>query len=183
MSVLPDAKPAAPVDFPQWAEHLAASDLPEPLRLDHAVTLRWYLGYCRRHRLSISFDSARAFIADVQRERQPAAEQLEQWKEALRWFFRQAGETARGDTPGPRSAAVPPGGDWTEAVRRMLRLRHYSYRTEQTYVDWAARLVRFHGGRPPEDLGEGAIKSYLDHLAVRRRVSASTQRQALHPVR
>ena len=48
---LPDAKSSLPVDFPHWAEHLAASDLPEPLRLGHALTLRWYLGYCRRHKL------------------------------------------------------------------------------------------------------------------------------------
>lgn len=180
MSVPADAKPTSPVDFPQWAEHLAASDLPEALRLGHAVTLRWYFGYCRRHHLPTSFDSARAFIADVQRERQPSAAQVEPWREALRWFFRQAREAARGDAPKPRPAAIPPGGDWTEAVRRMLRLRHYSYRTEQTYLDWATRLVRFHGGRPPEDLDEGAIKGFLDHLAVRQRVSAGTQRQALN---
>lgn len=169
------------VHFPQWAEHLAAADdLPEPLRLGHAVTLRWYFAYCRRQQRATSFDSARAFLADIEQERQPAPAQLEQWKEALRWFFRQARAAGRGDAPSPRSAAVPPGDGWPEAVQRMLRLRHYSYRTEQTYLDWAARLVRFHGGRPPEELEEGAIKAFLDHLAVRQGVSAGTQRQALN---
>jgi len=179
MSAFSDAKLAAAVHFPQWAEHLAAADdLPEPLRLGHAVTLRWYFAYCRRQQRATSFDSARAFLADIEQARQPAPAQLEQWKEALRWFFRQARAAGRGVAPSPRSAAVPPGDGWPEAVRRMLRLRHYSYRTEQTYLDWAARLVRFHGGRPLERAGGAEVRAFLSRLAVEERVGVATQNQA-----
>jgi len=176
MKELSDTKSALPVEFPHWADDLAASDLPEPVRLGHAVTLRWYLGYCRSHKLPTSFDSARAFIAAVQQERQPESAQLEQWREALRWFFRQARLAGRAYRP----QGTAPAGNWPEAVRRMLRLRHYSFRTEQTYLEWVERLIRFHKGRPPEELDEVALKEFLDHLAVRRQVSASTQRQALN---
>jgi integron integrase len=64
-------------------------------------------------------------------------------------------------------------------VRDILRTRHYSPRTEKTYIDWMSRFVRFHGRRPPEEMGAPEIVAFLTHLAVDRHVSAATQRQAL----
>ncbi|MCA9727756.1 MAG: integron integrase [Candidatus Eisenbacteria bacterium] len=66
-----------------------------------------------------------------------------------------------------------------DAVRAALRIRHYSRRTEQTYVRWVRRFVIFHGKRHPRELGEREITAFLSDLAVRRNVSASTQNQAL----
>ncbi len=66
-----------------------------------------------------------------------------------------------------------------EAVRQAMRVRHYSYRTEQTYVDWVRRFIHFHGARHPKDMGAGEINTFLSHLAVAGHVSASTQNQAL----
>jgi len=63
-------------------------------------------------------------------------------------------------------------------VRDRIRLKHYSIRTEDTYVDWARRFILFHGKRHPRDLGAGEVESFLTHLAVNGRVSASTQNQA-----
>ena len=65
------------------------------------------------------------------------------------------------------------------AVRLELRTRHYSRRTEQAYVAWIRRYVRHHGGRHPRELDEPEVRAYLAHLAVERKVSASTQSQAL----
>ena len=67
-----------------------------------------------------------------------------------------------------------------EQVRLALRRRHYSHRTEEAYVGWMRRYIAFHGLRHPRDLGEADITAYLSHLAVRERVSASTQNQALN---
>ncbi len=64
-------------------------------------------------------------------------------------------------------------------LRRALRLRHYSRRTEQAYVHWVRRFVVYHRMRHPAELGEAEISDFLTDLAVRRRVSASTQNQAL----
>lgn len=66
-----------------------------------------------------------------------------------------------------------------DRVRDAIRTRHYSYRTEQAYVYWVKDFVRFHGLRHPERMGEVEIARFLSHLAVRRRVAASTQNQAL----
>ena len=71
-----------------------------------------------------------------------------------------------------------------DAVRAAARTRHLSYRTEQAYVRWAERFVRFHAGRAgrfvhPRELREPAVEAFLNHLANDRDVAASTQTQAL----
>lgn len=66
-----------------------------------------------------------------------------------------------------------------DRVREALRLRHYSYRTEQQYVAWIRRFILFHGKRHPIQMGEAEITAFLTHLATERDVSASTQAQAL----
>ena len=66
-------------------------------------------------------------------------------------------------------------------VTTEIRARHYSYRTEQTYLDWVRRFIAFHGYRDPSQLEvASAVKAYLDYLAIEREVSASTQNQALN---
>jgi integron integrase len=63
-------------------------------------------------------------------------------------------------------------------VRDAIRLRHYSLRTEDTYVHWIRRFIVFHGKRHPQDMGADEVQSFLTHLAVERRVAAATQNQA-----
>ncbi|NWG08618.1 MAG: integron integrase [Chloroflexi bacterium] len=63
-----------------------------------------------------------------------------------------------------------------------IRLKHYSYRTEQTYKEWVKRYILFHGKRHPRELGVENIQAYLSHLAVEKNVSASTQNQALSAI-
>ena len=65
------------------------------------------------------------------------------------------------------------------SLRANLRLRHFSPRTEEAYVSWVRRFVRFHGLRHPGESGEGEVVAFLTHLSVERRVAASTQAQAL----
>jgi integron integrase len=59
-----------------------------------------------------------------------------------------------------------------------MRARRYSRRTEQAYVDWVRRFILFHGKRHPRELGEEEIVEFLSDLAVKRKVSTSTQNQA-----
>ena len=66
-----------------------------------------------------------------------------------------------------------------DRVRRALRARHYSPRTEQAYVRWIVRFVVHHGKRHPRELGAAEVTAFLTHLATERKVSASTQSQAL----
>jgi len=66
-----------------------------------------------------------------------------------------------------------------EQMRQVLRVRHYSYRTEATYCDWVRRFILFHGKRHPMEMGAEEITAFLSHLAVEGNVAASTQNQAL----
>jgi integron integrase len=84
---------------------------------------------------------------------------------------------------GPADGHASPGTErpatLREAVRRAIRLRHLSPRTEEAYVHWIRRFVEHHGGRSPAGLGAAHVTAFLTALAVRDRVSASSQNQAL----
>jgi hypothetical protein len=66
-----------------------------------------------------------------------------------------------------------------DQLREKIRVKHYSFRTEQAYVDWTKRFIRFHHMRHPSDMGPGEVEQFLNHLAIERNVTASTQNQAL----
>jgi len=74
------------------------------------------------------------------------------------------------------SAPSPP--RLLDQVRARIRVKHYSIRTEDTYVDWIKRFVLHFGKRPPRELGARHVEAFLSDLAVTRRVAASTQNQA-----
>ena len=64
-------------------------------------------------------------------------------------------------------------------MRATIRLRQFSPRTEEAYVGWVKRFVRYHGLVPPTELGERDVLAFLTHLAVERKVAPSTLAQAL----
>lgn len=66
-----------------------------------------------------------------------------------------------------------------DQVRDVICLRHYAYRTEETYVQWIRRYILFHNKRHPKEMSKVEIEAFLTHLAVEGQVSASTQNQAL----
>jgi site-specific recombinase XerD len=66
-----------------------------------------------------------------------------------------------------------------DEMRRCIRARHYSIRTEQQYVHWVRQFIHFHGLRHPRELGGAEVEAYLTFLAAERGVSASTHKQAL----
>jgi integron integrase len=66
-----------------------------------------------------------------------------------------------------------------EKLREELAVRHYARRTAGTYEQWVRRFLRFHGLRPPREMGQEEINAFLSHLAVEQGVSASSQTQAL----
>lgn len=67
-----------------------------------------------------------------------------------------------------------------EQVREAIRVRHYSIRTERTYIEWTRRFILFHRKRHPKEMGEAEVAAFLTYLAVDRKVAASTQNQALN---
>ena len=70
----------------------------------------------------------------------------------------------------------------SDGLRAALHTRHYSRRTEQAYGHWVTRFLHFHQGRHPAEMAEPEINRFLTHLALKDKVSASTQNQALAAV-
>jgi integron integrase len=69
-----------------------------------------------------------------------------------------------------------------DQVRDLIRVKHYSIRTERTYLDWIKRYILFHDKRHPKDMGASEVTAFLTHLAVVGQVSSSTQNQALSAI-
>ena len=66
-----------------------------------------------------------------------------------------------------------------EQVGDAIKALHYSSRTGETYAYWVKQFIFFHNKRHPAEMGEPEINAFLTHLALKERVSASTQNQAL----
>lgn len=131
-------------------------------------------------------DQVRRFCEDLERAGR-AEWQVRQAEQALRIYFvnfRRRTDWARAAAAGahaaPKAANEAPA--LLERLRQRLRTRHYSYRTEQSYADWARRFLAYlveRQGTPHPRVDSEALRDFLTHLAVRQRASASTQNQAM----
>ena len=166
--------------FANWREALHQSGLSSAIQTVYAMAVQAYLDYCAHNAISVTTDSARAFMDDV--TRRGVARQPELWKEGLNWFFREGRQhtsVAQGVVPHLHQAdtgAVA----WEQRLIERLRIQHYAWRTEQTYREWAWRLADFVRPRELETVTDEDFKAFLSELAVKGRVSRSTQKQALN---
>lgn len=69
-----------------------------------------------------------------------------------------------------------------EIVRDKIRIKHYSYSTEKSYVSWIKRYILFHNKKHPIEMGKMEIEEFLTNLAVAKKVSAGTQNQAFSAI-
>ena len=88
----------------------------------------------------------------------------------------------RQDSTADKNRNAPTGARLMDRVRQKLRVKHYSHRTERSYVNWIVRFLKFHRRegvwRHPAEMGRPEIEEFLTHLAIDARVAASTQNQA-----
>jgi Phage integrase, N-terminal SAM-like domain len=66
-----------------------------------------------------------------------------------------------------------------DQVRELIRIRHYSGRTEAAYVQWIRRFILFHGKRHPSEMGAPELTAFLSDLAIRRNVQPAFDRSAI----
>ena len=193
------------VHFPNWSTALESDlALSDRERLAFQITIRWFLGFCKKRGRAADFEQAKAFIVLAQEQKAANEWVVERWREAIRWFFRSARKAAAeipqravsntGAAPvmakpvshGPRGPASQPARmeasepEWKLQCVRGVRIRSFSYHTEKAYLQHMERFARYWQTNDPAALGENEIKLYLDHLAVKGRVSGGTQRQALN---
>lgn len=134
-------------------------------------------------------DQVRRFCDELERDGRCDDWQVRQAEHALRIYF--VNFLQRTDWQRkPASAVVDERGHTSplaalEQLRHRLRTRHYSYRTECSYADWVRRFFDYlaeRQGVPHPRVASDAVRDYATHLAVHRRVSASTQNQALSAI-
>ena len=146
---------------------------------------------------SATYQTPRAPVNRVSQEAQRARadsrqlgnlEERRQRTAALQGAFAASGKSAPCVTPLRQQQAPAAAGGKTNwrllesRVREYLRVGHYSYRTEQTYLGWIRQFVAFHQGRKPSTMEAAHVRDFLRHLAVDRQVASSTQNQALNAV-
>jgi len=170
--------------FANWREALNGSGLSPGIQTVYTMAVQGYVDYCAHNGISVTTESARAYMDDV--TRRGLARQSELWKDGLNWFFK-AGRKHCGTRTGEAGGSRPSIGQadtgaepWERRLIERLRIEHYAWRTEQTYREWAWRLADFVRPRDLESANGEDIKAFLSELAVRGRVSKSTQKQALN---
>jgi len=169
----------APVLLSHWREMLNLASLDGQTRAAYTEAIEGWLDYCLISNLSLTVESARGFISERTRRGDIAKPAL--WKAGINWYFRQAKalEPLPGGVPSIGRTDVGKT-DWERRLIERLRLLHYSWRTEQTYRDWSWRFCRSVGGRELSTATGEDVRSFLSDLAVKGRVSVSTQKQALN---
>jgi hypothetical protein len=135
---------------------------------------RFILFHGKRHPRQLGMREVSAFLEHVVRTEQEPLPALEAARSALEVLYRDVLAMDLGELPRPHPPRL------LDRMRQVLRVRHYSPRTEDCYLHWVRHFILFHGKRHPRDMGAAEVEQFLTHLAVQGHVAASTQNQALN---
>lgn len=143
--------------------------------------LRWvelFLAFCEKTVSAPSNDGqVNAFLQVLAKSKEDW--QVKQAREAIRIFHFYLSQ-ARGEETNP-VVAPDAHAAWQrlgQQMREALRLRHRSIRTEKSYLQWLRAFYGFLNGKDPDEIASQDVKAFLSHIAVDRKVAASTQNQA-----
>jgi integron integrase len=128
----------------------------------------------KRHPRELDLGAAGQFLESVAQTAKDPLRSLAASRAAVEFLYHQVLHIDLGELPLPRPPRL------LDQVRQVLRVRHYALRTEECYVQWIVRFIRFHNKRHPRDMGAAEVAQFLSDLAVQGRVAASTQNQALN---
>jgi integron integrase len=135
---------------------------------------RFILFHGKRHPRDLGLTELGQFLDSVAATDKDPVPAIAAARDALDFLYRHLLRLDRGELPLPRPPRL------LDQARQVLRVRHYAHSTEDCYLQWIIRFIRFHGKRHPRDMGTAEVEQFLPHLAVAGRVSASTQNQALN---
>lgn len=153
---------------------LARFGRPEPGARYVDYARRYILFHGKRHPRELGLAEVEQFLQHLAQSEKDPLRAIELAREALPFLYTDVLGIELGELPYPEPPRL------LDRVRRAIRVRHYSPRTERCYVEWVERFIRFHQKRHPRDMGAAEIELFLSDLAVQGQVSASTQNQAFN---
>ncbi|MFH1080170.1 MAG: integron integrase [Pseudomonadota bacterium] len=174
--------------LPEFQQYLLSRKLvPEKNAPYYAYWVSRYLAFSNRLENMDKAEMLQRFLDDLQSRQHMEDWQVQQAGEAVQLYTAHflGGNTADVKTAGGNisSETVGPNGVMAK-MREAIRIKHYSYSTERSYLDWVKRFFEYtgkvKGGAIRETPGVAEIRDYLSYLAVKRNVSASTQNQAFN---
>jgi integron integrase len=178
------------IDLEPFEKFLLSKGLVDEKYIQHYT--RWVLRFLRSGfdlKQLASRDLLQSYSDQLGRDDSVADWQLRQAMKAvelyLNVFPRERGGASEGDSPRPETEdeGAPPAMEKALAqMKELLKLRHYSPRTEQTYVDWVQRYFRYTMMHSLEWTRPETVRAYLSYLAIKRNVAASTQNQAFNSI-
>ncbi len=134
----------------------------------------YILFHGKRHPRELGLTDATRFLEHVVRTEKAPLPALETARSALELLYGTVLGIDLGELPRPRPPRL------LDQMSQVLRVRHYSPRTEACYLHWVRQFILFHGKRHPRGMAAAEVEQFLTHLAVKGHVSASTQNQALN---
>jgi len=137
---------------------------------------RFILYHGRKHPQELAQAEIAAFLDHVAHTEKNALGAIAQAHDALQFLFSTYLQRPLGELPWPRPPRL------LDQVRQAMRLKHYALRTEECYTQWIRRYIFYHKKRHPRDMGSAELELFLSDLAVKGKVSASTQNQALNAI-
>jgi integron integrase len=180
MSATDPSQPVPPPAAPRFLDQVLQAALQHFGRAEPAQ--RWadwvrpfILFHNKKHPADMGPAEIRLFLVNIGRtSKEQVVDVLQDAHAALSFLYQDILHRDLGELPLPQPPRL------LDRLRMLMRLRHYSERTEACYLEWAERYIRFHGLRHPRDMGSTDVAAFLTHLAVDQRVAASTQNQALN---
>lgn len=150
---------------------------------NHVFYLQWitqFYGFCGKHpEDDVGQAEVEQYLANLSKRKEDW--QVRQASDAIQvyLFFKKKNRT---DSDIKNENTKDAWVDIAEEMQNALRLRHRSFRTEQTYLGWLRRFYRFLNGKNPVSLSSRHVKDFMTHLAVEGKVGASTQNQAFNAI-
>ncbi|GBE41521.1 hypothetical protein BMS3Bbin09_01425 [bacterium BMS3Bbin09] len=167
----------------EFQEFLSASNLVQEKYIPYyAYWSSKFLAFSNKNK-ELNHDlQVQKFLDHLRLDDNAADWQIRQAHDAIRMYFYHFKNNGEGNIQ--NSNCLDDIDNLIDKMRQAIRIRHYSYRTEKTYIDWVNRFLRYIKEtdiNKPDDfsLDSDDVKNYLTYLALKRKVSASTQNQAL----
>ncbi len=171
---------------------LTNSDVPPDLYKNCRKWLRYYLDFCQKYQHPYADENSLLLFLDKLKQKNQPADQRHQAQNAVRLYYNgldqangpQADVAQRNVAEAGRSFDTEqPANPWSgamESLKNEISVRHYSKKTWKAYSLWAQKLRYYVKEKPPDTLSTDDVKEFLTFLAVKKKVSASSQNQAFN---